>query len=84
MLGVGTTVSHSRSAVPAWICCCTGPASWPIWIWMWSTYWCRSGSAACVHAGFLSSRICWLAVYLTILYGPSEIVCCRKVASSGT
>src|SRR4030095_5133648 len=40
---VGTTVSHSMSAVPAWICCCTGSASWPIVIVILLTYWCRIG-----------------------------------------
>src|SRR5437764_6570416 len=80
---VGTVVSHCRSCVSAAICCCTPFSSGPIVTWMWSTYWCRSGSASDFHAGLRSSWYDWLGTYLAIWYGPSEIVCWRSSAESG-
>src|SRR5215472_6326009 len=83
--GVGTGRSHIRSSVPA---CTLASAVWleevPSVTTIWLTYWCRSGSVDCFHAGFRLSTIFLFAVYWVIAYGPSDSVCCRNCALSGT
>src|SRR5215469_18582622 len=82
--GVGTGRSHIRSSVPA---CTLASAVWfdavPSVTTIWLTYWCRSRSVDCFHAGFRLSTIFLFAVYEVIAYGPSDIVCCRNCALSG-
>src|SRR2546421_11341064 len=83
--GVGTGRSHIRSSVPAWT---LASAVWseevPSVTTIWLTYWCRSRSVDCFHAKFLVSTIFLLGVYEVIAYGPSDSVCCRNCALSGT
>src|SRR5262249_58665243 len=64
--------------------CCTLSALRPSVTTMWSTYACRRGSDLAFHAGFLSRVKLFPATYFEIRYGPSEIVCCRSCALSGT
>src|SRR5262249_5600788 len=80
----GGVTSQSMSPVPAWICFWT--LSWvrPSVTFMWSTYACRSESVFGSQAGLRSSWNSFVGTYLTIWYGPSESVCCRNWALSGT
>ncbi len=51
---------------------------------IWLTYWCRTASVDCFQAGFLLKVIDLPGTYWVIWYGPSEIVCWRNCALSGT
>src|SRR6185437_4168292 len=80
----GGVTSHSMSPVPACSCCCTLSEVRPSVTVTLSTYACRSGSDDCAQAGLRASVKDLPAVYDVISYGPSDRVCCRKVALSGT
>src|SRR5262245_53290858 len=66
MLGMssgGNALSHDRSAEPPCNSCCVAvPEAWPSLISILFTYWWRTGSEACVHAGFLVKTTCLVGV----------------------
>ena len=72
------------SPVPACSCCCTLSEVRPSVTVILLTYACRSGSVDCSQAGLRASAKDLPAAYDVIWYGPSDRVCCRKVALSGT
>src|SRR5215471_20273635 len=80
----GGVTSHSMSPVPAWICCWTLSCVRPSVTVIESTYAWRSVSVFWLHAGFRTSWNSFVGTYFVILYGPSESVCCRIGALSGT
>src|SRR6476620_8739987 len=82
---VGTGRSQLRSAVPACSCCCTAWSEPCPWVMsMVTTCWCRNGSDAWGQAGFRFRTMLRAGWWLVMAYGPSDSVCCRNVAPSGT
>src|SRR4249919_1488563 len=82
----GGKLSNSRSALGVPVCnCCWVLSCVTVSLTMiLSTYALRIGSVEAFHAVLRSNTICLVGLYVVILYGPSEIVCCASSALPGT